>query len=54
MKGRGRGIYEHFEQAPSTSKSRTISFVSSVPLRDPTAQISLVSFALIDELIEIN
>lgn len=39
-------VYEHFEQAPSTSKSRTISFVSSVPFRDPTAQINFVSFAL--------
>jgi hypothetical protein len=38
--------YEHFKQAPSTSKSRTISFVSSVPLREPTAQINFVSFAL--------
>lgn len=38
--------YEHFKQAPSTSKSSTISLVSSVPLREPTAQISFVSFAL--------
>lgn len=38
--------YEHLRHAPSTSKSSTISFVSSVPLREPTAQISFVSFAL--------
>lgn len=38
--------YEHFIQAPSTSKSNTINLVSSVPFRDPTAQISLVSFDL--------
>lgn len=39
-------VYEHFKQAPSTSKSNTINFVSSVPLREPTAQISLVSLDL--------
>lgn len=38
--------YEHLIQAPSTSKSRTISLVSSVPFLDPTAQINLVSLAL--------
>lgn len=38
--------YEHLTQAPSTSKSSTISLVSSVPLRDPTAHISFVSLAL--------
>lgn len=39
-------IYEHFKQAPSTSKSKTINFVSSVPFRDPTAHINFVSFDL--------
>lgn len=39
-------FYEHFKQAPSTSKSNTINLVSSVPFRDPTAHISLVSFDL--------
>lgn len=39
-------FYEHFTQAPSTSKSKTISLVSSVPLREPTAHINFVSFAL--------
>lgn len=39
-------IHEHFRQAPSTSKSNTINLVSSVPLREPTAQINFVSLAL--------
>lgn len=40
------GIHEHFRHAPSTSKSNTINLVSSVPFREPTAQISFVSLAL--------